>query len=71
MTNNKLIKAYYERQHADGNRLRQNFLEKERGALFSKWIGGNNKVLDLVCRDGTLTKYFCKNNQVTIGDIDG
>lgn len=27
-------------------------------------------MLDLGGRDGTLTKYFCKKNQVTIGDID-
>ena len=66
MKNNKLIKAYY----ADGNRLRLSFLKKERVVLFSKWIGENNKVLNLGGKDGTLTKYFCKKNQVTIGDID-
>ena len=65
-----LIKSFYEKHHFDGNRLQQSFLEEERGALFSKWIGENKKVLDLGGRDGTLTKYYCNNNQVTIGDID-
>ncbi|HIQ14656.1 MAG TPA: class I SAM-dependent methyltransferase [Leucothrix sp.] len=53
-----------------GNRLRQSFLENERGSLFSNWIGEHKKVLDLGGRDGALTKYFTNNNTVTIGDID-
>jgi ubiquinone/menaquinone biosynthesis C-methylase UbiE len=65
-----LIQSFYEKHHLTGNRLQQSFLEKERGALFSKWIGKNKKVLDLGGRDGTLTRYFCNNNKVTIGDID-
>lgn len=65
-----LIQSFYETHNLTGNRLRQSFLEKERGALFSKWIGKNKKVLDLGGRDGSLTKYFCINNKVTIGDID-
>jgi SAM-dependent methyltransferase len=66
----KLIQSFYEMHHINGNRLRQSFLEKERGELFSSWIGNNKKVLDLGGRDGTLTQYFCKKNNVTIGDID-
>jgi ubiquinone/menaquinone biosynthesis C-methylase UbiE len=65
-----LIQSFYENHHLTGNRLNQSFLEKERGSLFSKWIGKNKKVLDLGGRDGTLSRYFCKNNKVTIGDID-
>ena len=65
-----LIQSFYEKHHLTGNRLQQSFLEKERGALFSKWIGKNKKVLDLGGRDGTLTRYYCNNNKVTIGDID-
>ena len=65
-----LIQSFYEKHHVTGNRLRQSFLEKERGELFSGWIGTDKKVLDLGGRDGTLTRYFCDKNKVTIGDID-
>ena len=69
-SNNSLVQTYYEKHHIQGNRLRQSFLEEERGELFSRWIGREMKVLDLGGRDGTLTKYFSINNDVTIGDID-
>ena len=65
-----LVQSYYESHHINGRRLNQSFLEAERGALFSKWIGVNKKILDLGGRDGTLTKYFVENNDVTIADID-
>lgn len=65
-----LMQSFYETHHLNGNRLQQSFLEKERGALFSKWIGKNKILLDLGGRDGTLTRYYCENNYVTIGDID-
>ncbi len=65
-----LIQSYYELHHISGNRLQQSFIEKERGKLFSSWIGTNNKILDLGGRDGTLTRYFSDNNKVMIGDID-
>ena len=47
-----LIQSFYEKHHLTGNRLNQSFLEKERGSLFSKWVGENKKVLDLGGRDG-------------------
>ena len=65
-----LVQFYYEKHHLTGNRLKQSFLEKERGELFSNWIGKDKTVLDLGGRDGTLTRYFSQNNTVTIGDID-
>lgn len=68
--NNNLIQSYYESHHINGKRLKQSFLEAERGKLFSNWIGTHKKILDLGGRDGTLTKYFIENNKVTIGDID-
>tara|TARA_B110000008_G_scaffold154040_1_gene155095 strand:+ start:586 stop:1224 length:639 start_codon:yes stop_codon:yes gene_type:complete len=71
MKNQKnLVQSYYESHHIIGGRLNQSFLEAERGELFSNWIGVNKKILDLGGRDGTLTKYFVENNDVTIGDID-
>jgi len=65
-----LTQSYYESHHIDGKRLRQSFLESERGNLFSNWIGIDKRILDLGGRDGTLTKYFIDNNNVIIGDID-
>lgn len=65
-----LIQSFYENHHSTGNRLHQSFLEKKRGSLFSGWIGKNKKVLDLGGRDGTLSRYYCNNNKVIIGDID-
>ncbi len=61
MNKKKLIQSYYEKHHRTGNRLRQCVLEKERGELFSKWIGKNIKVLDLGGRDGTFNKTFLAN----------
>jgi len=65
-----LLAGFYRSHHLAGDRLDQSFLEKERGSLFSEWIGTGKKVLDLGGRDGTLTKYFVARNDVTIGDID-
>ena len=65
-----LVQSYYESHHKEGQRLNQSFLESIRGQLFSDWIGKNKKVLDLGGRDGVLTKYFIKKNNVTLVDID-
>ena len=65
-----LVQSFYESHHKEGQRLNQSFLEGIRGQLFSDWIGKNKKVLDLGGRDGTLTKYFIKKNNVTLADID-
>ena len=65
-----LVQSFYESHHKEGQRLNQSFLESTRGQLFSDWIGTNKKVLDLGGRDGTLTKYFIKKNNVTLADID-
>ena len=65
-----LVQSFYEIHHNEGQRLNQIFLESIRGWLFTDWIGKNKKVLDLGGRDGTLTKYFIKKNNVTLADID-
>jgi len=43
---------------------------KERGEIFSRWLGKGNKVLELGCRDGSLTKLFADGNKITGADID-
>jgi len=45
-------------------------LEGERGELFRRLIGTGNKVLDLGCRDGALTRHFVEGNDVTGVDVD-
>lgn len=69
-TEKTALQTFYEDHHLSGDRLRQSFMEKERGDLFSSWIGEGKRVLDLGGRDGTLTRYYCTSNTVTIGDID-
>lgn len=64
------LQSLYEDHHVTGERLRQSFMEQERGALFSGWIGKDRRVLDLGGRDGILTKYYTDGNRVTIGDVD-
>jgi SAM-dependent methyltransferase len=66
----KLLQKLYQSHHQNGSRLRQSLMEVERGKILSRWIGANKKVLDLGCRDGTLTRHFIENNQVTGADID-
>jgi SAM-dependent methyltransferase len=67
---NDLLRQYYERHHISGNRLRQSFLEDARGPLFAGWIGIGKTILDLGCRDGTLTRHYSQNNHIIGGDID-
>ncbi len=42
----------------------------ERGAFLKERIGTGKRVLDIGCRDGALTSYYCKGNDVTGVDID-
>lgn len=43
---------------------------KERGEIFSNWLGKGKKVLELGCRDGSLTKLFANGNEITGADLD-
>ena len=64
------LSKVYKYHHELTKKSEFSILEKERGALFSQWIGKGKKVLDIGCRDGTLTKYFSKGNDVLGVDID-
>lgn len=66
----KNLQRIYESHHK--RKRKQDFAiwKKERAKIFSKWIGRGKKVLDLGCRDGTLTKHFVTGNNVTGVDID-
>ncbi len=65
-----LLVQLYSSHHKNGGRLRQSFMEEKRARLFSSWIGTDKDVLDLGCRDGTLTRHFAPKNNVIGCDID-
>lgn len=66
----QLYARHHRREQAGGKRLGQAFLEMPRAKLFREWIGDGKVVLDLGCRDGTLTRHFLEGNRVTGADID-
>jgi len=68
MQENNLEKIYYKRNFSRLNSAGQ--YAKERGGMFSRWIGKNKKVLDIGCRSGLLTKYFSQGNDLVGVDID-
>lgn len=60
----------YEAHHAEGDKYGFLYAGPGRGALLASWIGQGRDVLDVGCRDGTLTRCFAKGNKVTGLDID-
>lgn len=66
----RLYAEHHRREQAGGKRLRQAFLEEDRARLFGAWIGKGKDLLDLGCRDGTLTRHFIPGNRVVGADID-
>lgn len=67
---NKNLENIYHSHHV--NRRGRGFviLGEERGAFLQKHIGQGKKVLDIGCRDGTLTKFYKDGNDVLGLDID-
>ena len=65
-----LLERMYSTHHKTGGRLGQSFLEARRAEIFSSWIGSGKDVLDLGCRDGTLTRHYIAGNRLTGCDID-
>lgn len=64
------LQILYQEHHLQGNRKGFSIHEQERGTLFASYIGTGKRVLDLGCRDGTLTKHYLAGNQVVGVDID-
>lgn len=62
--------AVYRYHHARRGREGFSILEAERGVLFQELIGTGKRVLDLGCRDGTLTRHFATGNEVVGADVD-
>ena len=64
------LETIYRNHHERGNRYGYLFCDGERGGYLRDWIGEGKKVLDLGCRDGMLTSYYAKGNEVVGADID-
>lgn len=67
---NNAIKKIYEKHHQESREPGFSIMEKERGELLKNLIDAGKRILDIGCRDGTLTKYFAKDNFVLGVDID-
>lgn len=66
----KGLEEIYKYHHLNNRKSSFSILEQERGVLLNNYIGEDKKILDIGCRDGVLTKYFIKNNNVLGVDID-
>jgi len=66
----KQLQAMYENHNGCGGRGGFTMGGERRGEWFRRNVGTGKRVLDVGCRDGSLTKYFVKGNQVTGVDID-
>lgn len=64
------LESIYHGHHEKRGRYGYLFCHGARGHYLKKWIGQDKKVLDLGCRDGMLTEYYAKENQVVGVDID-
>lgn len=64
------LDVLYRAHHERGKRYGYLYCGGARGPYLHRWIREGKKVLDLGCRDGTLTSFFAKGNQVTGVDID-
>jgi len=67
---NQVLQKMYEDHHVERNRFGFTMLEQERGEMFKRFVGTNKSVLDVGCRDGTLTRFFIDGNFVVGADID-
>jgi len=64
------LEALYRAHHERGKRYGYLFCHGMRGPYLRQWIGQGRKVLDLGCRDGMLTEFYAKGNEVVGVDID-
>jgi len=64
------LRDTYAEYHDQHKRYGFTYRRHERGPVFAAWIGTGKRVLDLGCRDGSLTNYYASGNTVTGVDID-
>ena len=60
----------YAKHHDTGARLGFTFGGDLKGTTFARWIGTGKRILDVGCRDGTLTRYYAPGNEVVGVDVD-
>lgn len=65
-----ILSKYYSQHHQEKGRVGFSWVESERADYFKKWIGKGKRVLDIGCRDGTLTRHYSPGNEVVGVDID-
>jgi 2-polyprenyl-3-methyl-5-hydroxy-6-metoxy-1,4-benzoquinol methylase len=70
MINKEGKQKIYQLHHKKGNRYGFTLYGEERSKFFSSFIGTGKKILDLGCRDGSLTRHYLSGNQVVGVDID-
>lgn len=64
------LELLYRNHHEKKKRYGYLYCHGERGHYLEKWVGTGKKVLDLGCRDGMLTAFFCRGNAVLGVDVD-
>lgn len=64
------LEAIYRQHHEKGKRYGYLFCHGARGDYLHRWIGSGKKVLDVGCRDGMLTRFYSKGNEIVGADID-
>ncbi len=70
--NDTLEEVYSQRNVREKNKEGDHgSFSRERGELFSGWIGTGKEVLDIGCCNCSLTKWYAKSNFVTGIDVDG
>ncbi len=70
MEQKEQLEAHYRAHHERGKRYGYLYCHGSRGPYLQQWIGTGKKVLDLGCRDGMLTQFYARDNQVLGVDID-
>ena len=66
----QVLEEIYRSHHTRGKRYGYLYCDGARGPYLKEWIGTGKRVLDLGCRDGALTSFFTKGNEVIGIDID-
>lgn len=64
------LEHIYHTHHTEGGRYDLSIFKTYRGNFLRGGIGTGKRVLDIGCRDGTLTSTYCEGNTVIGVDID-
>jgi len=70
MNRRERLESTYAAHHTQHDLYGFSYRASERGPQLAAWVGTGTRVLDLGCRDGTLTQHYATGNAVTGVDID-